>query len=90
MYDLKTGKTVVMPSGYDETTVRAHHDYMEGEQEALTNRQILKDAMLDVGFEIYPYEWWHYDFTGWQECYTYDIWHKKIAKVNRKLMKKSK
>ena len=90
MYDLKTGKTVVMPSGYDETTVRAHHDYMEGEQEALTNRQILKDAMLDVGFEIYPYEWWHYDFTGWQECYTYDIWHKKIAKVNRKLMKKIK
>jgi len=90
MYDLKTGKIVAMPSEYDETTERAHHDYMEGDKVALRNRQILKDAMLDMGFEIYPYEWWHYDFKGWEKCYTYDIWHKKIAKVNRKLLKKTK
>lgn len=88
MYDLKTGQIVEMPSEYDETTLRAHHDYMDGSDVALQNRQILKDAMLDVGFEIYPFEWWHYDFTGWQDCYTYDIWHKKIRKVNRKLIKK--
>ena len=89
MYDLKTGKTVPMPSDYDETTKRAHHDYMEGDKDALRNRQILKDAMLDVGFEVYPYEWWHYDFKGWEKCFTYDLWHKKIAKVNRKLIRKS-
>ncbi|MCB0688221.1 MAG: M15 family metallopeptidase [Saprospiraceae bacterium] len=90
MYDLKSGEIVEMPSGYDETTVRSHHDYMDASPEALQNRQILKDAMLDVGFEIYPYEWWHYDYKGWEQCYTYDIWHKKLKKVNKKLFRKSK
>jgi zinc D-Ala-D-Ala dipeptidase len=85
MYDLKTGEMVSMPSGYDETTPRSHHDYMEGDPAALQYRQILKDAMLDVGFEVYPYEWWHYDFQGWETCPSYDIWHKKIRKVNKKL-----
>jgi D-alanyl-D-alanine dipeptidase len=88
MYDRKTGQIVKMPSEYDETTPRAHHDYEKGDENALQNRQILKDAMLDVGFQIYPYEWWHYDFQGWEQCETYDIWHKKIRKVNKKLMKK--
>lgn len=90
MYDLKSGNIVEMPSDYDETTERSHHDYMKGSEKALQHRQILKDAMLDVGFEVYPYEWWHYDFQGWQNCYTYDIWHKKIKKVNRKLFRKTK
>lgn len=90
MYDRKTGEIVPMPSGYDETTPRSHHDYMEGDTEALQNRQILKDAMLDVGFEVYQYEWWHYDFQGWEDCPSYDIWHKKIRKVNKKLFKKLK
>ena len=88
MFDRKTGQMVKMPSEYDETTQRAHHDYQEGDVEALQNRQILKDAMLDVGFQIYPFEWWHYDFKGWDQCQTYDIWHKKIRKVNKKLIKK--
>lgn len=90
MYDLKTGEIVEMPSAYDETTERSHHDYMGGSKKALQNRQILKDAMLDVGFEVYPYEWWHYDFKGWEKCYTYDIWHEKIKKINRKLYRRMK
>jgi D-alanyl-D-alanine dipeptidase len=88
MFDLKTGETVVMPSEYDETTERSHHDFAGGSDVARQYRQILKDAMLDVGFETYPYEWWHYDFQGWEDCYTYDIWHKKIRKANKKLLKK--
>lgn len=88
LYDLKTGETVIMPSDYDETTERSHHDYTDGPVSALQYRQILKDAMLDVGFEVYPYEWWHYDYQGWEDCYTYDIWHKKIRKANKKLLKK--
>lgn len=88
LYHLETGKVVTMPSGYDETTERSHHDYMGGDEQALVYRQILKDAMLDHGFEVYHYEWWHYDYEGWESCYTYDIWHNKIEKVNMKIYRK--
>ncbi len=83
LYDLKTGETVDMPSGYDETTPRAFHEYMEGSPVALANRERLKNAMTAVGFEIYKWEWWHYDFQGWQDCYTYDIWHREIRSANK-------
>jgi len=85
LYDLKTGKPLPMPSDYDETTPRAFHSYMEATPEALANRKILRDALEKVGFEIYPWEWWHYDFKGWKTCFTYDIWHSKIRAANAEL-----
>lgn len=90
MYDLKTGQTVAMPSGYDETTERSYHSYMNAEPLALRHREILKNAMIAAGFEIYPWEWWHYDFQGWESCYTYDIWHQKIRKANKGLSRDSR
>ena len=88
LFDLETGETLIMPSEYDETTERSHHDFSGADPKALQHRQILKDAMLDVGFQLYPYEWWHYDYQGWEGCPTYDIWHKKIHKANKKLVRK--
>ena len=83
LFDLKTGKELSMPSGYDETTPRSFHSYMEADSASLAHREILKNAMLAAGFEIYPWEWWHYDFKGWETCYTYDIWHADIRKANK-------
>jgi D-alanyl-D-alanine dipeptidase len=90
MYDLKTGQLVHMPSEYDETTSRAFHSYMDTDSLALANRKILRTAMEAVGFDIYPWEWWHYDFKGWQTCFTYDIWHAKIREANKQLHAKKK
>lgn len=87
LYHLATGQAVLMPSGYDETTPKSWHNFTETSPEALKHREVLKNALLKVGFEIYPWEWWHYDFQGWEHCYTYDIWHKKIKKANRSLNK---
>ena len=84
MYDLKTGKPVLMPSEYDEASPRAFHAYMDAPEEALKNRAILRSAMEHAGYQIYPWEWWHFDFGGWEKCYTYNLWHDVIRKENKK------
>lgn len=84
IYDLKTGLPVLMPSAYDEASERAYHSYNAGNPEALKNRALLRVAMESAGFEIFKYEWWHYDYKGWQNCLTYDLWHDEIRKINSK------
>ncbi|MFZ9503030.1 MAG: M15 family metallopeptidase [Cyclobacteriaceae bacterium] len=87
LYDLKTGKQVLMPTAYDEASPKAYQDYAEGDPLALKNRAILREAMEQVGFSIFKYEWWHYDYQGWENCPTYDIWHLEIQKINSQLRK---
>ncbi len=66
MYDLKTGKAVSMPSGYDEMSPRAYSDYAGGTPEENQHRAILKKAMEDEGFHQIPKEWWHFDYKDWK------------------------
>ncbi|MFD2936697.1 M15 family metallopeptidase [Spirosoma flavum] len=88
LYDQKTGKRLSMPSDYDETTPRAFHNYMKSDSASLAHRAVLRSAMEQVGFAIFPWEWWHYDFQGWESCFTYDLSHKAIRKANKTLHKK--
>jgi len=67
MYDLKTGKAVSMPSGYDEMSPRAFSDYPGGTPEQNKHRAILKKAMEDEGFAVNPKEWWHFDYKDWKQ-----------------------
>jgi zinc D-Ala-D-Ala dipeptidase len=67
LYDLKTGKEVEMPSGYDEMTKRAYADYPGGTPEERARRAILRQAMEKQGFAVYPEEWWHFDYKDWKE-----------------------
>lgn len=88
LYDLETGKAVLMPSGYDETTERSYHAFMDADSVALANRKTLRTVLQAVGFEIYKWEWWHYDFKGWKDAAIYDIWHQAIREANVALAKK--
>ncbi len=88
LYELKTGKRLSMPSGYDESTPRAYHNYMDSDSASLAHRTLLRSAMERVGFAVFPWEWWHYDFRGWEGCFTYDLWFDAIRKANRKLAKR--
>jgi D-alanyl-D-alanine dipeptidase len=65
LYDLKTGATVKMPSGYDEMSERAYAEYPGGTDEERSHRAILRAAMEKEGFIIYPQEWWHFDYKDW-------------------------
>jgi len=73
IYDLKTGKLIPMPSGFDEFTERASPDYKGGTDEERANRDMLRRMMEKVGFTVNPNEWWHFDFKNWQEYAIYDI-----------------
>jgi D-alanyl-D-alanine dipeptidase len=66
IYELATGRPVTMPSGYDEFTERAHPEYPGGPAQARRRRDRLRTAMEAEGFTVYQYEWWHFDFAGWE------------------------
>lgn len=67
LYDAKTSKPVEMPTDYDEFTERAYPSYSGGSEESRKHREILRTAMEAEGFKIYPSEWWHFDFQGWEK-----------------------
>jgi len=73
IYDLKTGKLVPMPSGYDEFTERASPDYTGGTTEERANRDKLRRLMEAEGFTVNANEWWHFDFNEWPQYAIYDI-----------------
>jgi D-alanyl-D-alanine dipeptidase len=67
LYDLKTGKEVKMPSGYDEMTDRAFADYAGGTPRERARRAFLRQAMEKQDFKVNPKEWWHFDYKDWKQ-----------------------
>jgi D-alanyl-D-alanine dipeptidase len=67
LFDLATGEPISMVSGYDEFSERAFPDYPGGTSRQRWHRQLLRQTMESVGFEVYEYEWWHFDFGRWRD-----------------------
>jgi D-alanyl-D-alanine dipeptidase len=67
LYDLATGKAVDMPGRYDETSARSSPLYLGGTSLERWHRDLLKSAMEAQGFAVYTYEWWHFDYAGWEQ-----------------------
>lgn len=62
LYDLGSGREVLMPSQFDDFSVRAHADWTGGPDEPRHNRDELRRAMEAEGFKVLPNEWWHFNF----------------------------
>ena len=73
LLDLNTGEELNMPTPFDDFSDKAHPDYMELPEDVIKNRQMLIEIMKKHGFTVYPYEWWHYDFHGWENYKLMDI-----------------
>lgn len=73
LHDLATAKQVAMPSGYDEFTPRAHRNFTEAPAQAIAHRDLLEALMEAQGFRGASNEWWHFDFTGWQDYPLLDV-----------------
>lgn len=73
LVDLKTGNELPMPTAFDDFTEKAHAGYSDLADTLISNRTILINIMEKNGFSVYPYEWWHYDFTGWENYELMDI-----------------
>lgn len=81
IYDLRTGKLLEMPSGYDEFTERASPDYAGGTDIQRANRDMLRELMEGEAFTVNPNEWWHFDYKNWQDYAIYDISFTEAGKV---------
>lgn len=57
----ETGKELDMGGTFDYFGERSHPDYTgDLTEEQLNNRQILRDAMVNNGFQPLDTEWWHF------------------------------
>ncbi len=79
LYDLRTGKEVVMPSPYDDFTPKASSSYAGGTDEQRKMRALLRSAMEAEGFRVEPGEWWHFDHRTWREYPILDIPFEKLT-----------
>lgn len=84
LYDLKSEKPVVMPSGYDEMTERAFPDYKGGTEEQRELREKLRKAMEEQGFTVDKSEWWHFDYKAWPRYPILNIRFEEITNPSRK------
>jgi D-alanyl-D-alanine dipeptidase len=73
LINLKTGKELDMPTGFDSFSRKAGADYMDLPAQQIANRELLKAVMAKYGFRVISTEWWHYDFTGWAGYELLDI-----------------
>jgi D-alanyl-D-alanine dipeptidase len=66
LYDLKTGKPIEMPGGYDEFSHRSYPDYAGGTSRQRWHRDLLRRVMEAEGFTVNQSEWWHFDYKDWR------------------------
>ncbi len=66
MYHLQTGGVIEAVGGYDEFSDRSYPDYPGGTSLQRYYREMLREAMEADGFDVYQWEWWHFDFKDWR------------------------
>jgi len=67
MYDLATGEEVEMTGVYDEMSERSYPNYPGGTSIERWRRDLLRQAMESQGFQVFEFEWWHFDYKDWQK-----------------------
>lgn len=60
---IPSGEELAMPTGFDDFSEKAHHNYMQLPDNVLQNRKLLKTTMEKYGFESLSTEWWHYSLA---------------------------
>jgi CubicO group peptidase (beta-lactamase class C family)/D-alanyl-D-alanine dipeptidase len=81
LYDLKTGKPINMPGGYDEMTDRSYPLYPGGTSLQRWSRDLLRHAMEAQGFTVYEAEWWHFDYADWASYPIGDLTFEQLSHV---------
>lgn len=67
LYDLATGEPITMVATYDEMTERSYPDYPGGTSRQRWHRTLLRQVMEAQNFEVYEFEWWHFDYEDWAD-----------------------
>lgn len=80
LYEISTGELLEMPTGFDNFSDTAHHDYMMLAEKKIMNRQLLKNTMEKHGFKSLETEWWHY---AWPNDRNYPIMNISFKRLNK-------
>ncbi len=78
--DLKTKQELKMPTGFDNFTDSAHHDFVNLSDEVLNNRKLLKETMGKYGFVAFATEWWHYSLPEPEKYEVMDLSFEELKK----------
>ena len=73
LVDSTNGEELLMPTDYDDFTEQAAHDDADLPEEAIRNRDLLREVMEDHGFAALETEWWHYDCQDWERFEVMDL-----------------
>ncbi len=76
------GQELKMPSQFDEFSEQAYAHFEDLSQEANRNGALLKALMEHEGFIAYPFEWWHFDFSGWNDDAKYPALDLSFETIN--------
>ncbi len=66
-------KELVMPSGFDDFSKRAHRNWKGSSPAARRHMKLLEAVMERHGFVGLPTEWWHFDAKGWKRFPVEDV-----------------
>ncbi|MBW7848420.1 MAG: M15 family metallopeptidase [Bacteroidales bacterium] len=83
LIDKKSRLEVQMPTKFDDFSAAAAPDYNNLPDEARHNRKLLIDVMKKHGFSVYPTEWWHFDFQGWEKFGLLDLSFEQLDSLFR-------
>jgi D-alanyl-D-alanine dipeptidase len=75
----QAGQLVEMPTEFDDFSEKAHRNYAGASAAAIANRARLARYLEAEGFIGLSNEWWHFDFTGWEQFPVMDIPFNKIV-----------
>ena len=81
LIDLNTNLEIPMPSEFDDFSEKAHPDYTDLTPEVIENRTFLFNIMYQFGFTHYPTEWWHFDFSGWENYPLMDLSFEELIRM---------
>lgn len=81
LVNLKTGKELKMPTGYDAFVKEARPTFPLKDPEIKKNRDLIITVMQKYGFKVNSSEWWHFDFKGYSSYEVLDISFEELTLV---------
>lgn len=80
LYEISSGELLEMPTGFDNFSDTAHHDFMMLTEKKIKHRLMLKTMMEKHGFKSLETEWWHY---AWPNNRNYPILNTSFKKLKK-------
>jgi zinc D-Ala-D-Ala dipeptidase len=78
----RLGNELAMPTAYDDFSEKAHRFSAAWTKEERTNSLKLEAVMKKHGFIPFPFEWWHFDYVGWENYPSLDISFEALSRAN--------